>query len=258
MPYLLSIAGFSLVRKYVKNWYSVIATYAKLIPSANVQFKNGKVLRVSRRNYGDFREELFRQYLADSGFVYSLKNKRWSIRTPTGVEMILLHDYSNIIDEIYLRKAYGEIKLDNRVVIDIGAALGDSSLYFASLGAAKVFGFEVDTSRFKLAEENIGLNNMNNTISIFNEAANSRSVINLVQKYALKHIFLKMDCEGCEYEIIENLPSNVLADIDDIVMEYHHKPDPLEQKLKLAGFKVKREKKVLVPEGRIYASRSGG
>ena len=255
MPYLLSVAGISLIRKYVKNWYSVVGTYAKLLKSTEVRFRNGAETRVSKSDYGDFREELFRQHLMDNGFDYSEMEGRPLVRTPNGIQMVLLHDYSNIIDEIFLRKAYGGNRLDNRVAIDIGASLGDSSLYFSSLGASKVFGFEIDNSRYVLALENIRLNGMSDVISLFNEAANSVSVINLIDRHKLTHVFLKMDCEGCEYEIMENLPHGIFANIDDIVMEYHLKPEPLENKLKEEGFKVRREKKVLIPEGRIYASR---
>lgn len=256
MPYLLSFAGISLIRRYVKNWYSVIVTYTKLLPSTVAKFRNGIELEVSRNNYSNFREELFKQYLVDNGFVYTQRESRSVIRTPTGIQMILLDDYSNIIDEIYLRQAYGNQKLNNRVAIDVGASLGDSSLYFASLGASKVFGFEVDESRYNLALENINLNKMQSIICFFNEAASSTSIIRVIDDQNLRHIFLKMDCEGCEYEIINQLPDRIFANIDDIVMEYHDKPEPIEIKLKQMGFTVKREKKVLIPEGRIYASRN--
>jgi hypothetical protein len=257
MPYLLSFAGMSLTRKYVKNWYSIFATYARVKNSTEARFKNGVVLRVSRGDYGDFREELFRQYLTDNGFIYKERHGRPTIQTPTGVEMILLHDYSNIIDEIFVRKAYGADRLEKRVVIDIGASLGDSSLYFASIGASKVYGFEVDPDRYDLAIQNIHINNLNDTICLFNQAARSDLVFKLIEENKLNHVFLKLDCEGCEYEIIEKLPESIFDRIDDIVMEYHRKPHPIESKLKKMGFKVRREKKVLIPEGRIFASRNG-
>jgi hypothetical protein len=256
MPYLLTFAGISLLRRYVKNWYSVIATYTRLLHYTNANFRNGVRLKVSRSDYSDFREELFRQYLHDNGFLYTQRGGRPVVRTSTGIELILLNDYSNILDEIFLSKIYRKERLDNRIVIDVGASLGDSSLYFASLGASKVFGIEIDENRYNLALENIALNKMNEVISLSNEAASTASVTRLIDEHRLSHVFLKMDCEGCEYEIVNNLPGRIFESIDDIVMEYHHNPRPIEMKLKQVGFNVKRKKRFRIPEGRIYASRN--
>jgi hypothetical protein len=46
-------------------------------------------------------------------------------------------------------------------------------------------------------------------------------------------IFLKMDCEGCEYDIIPKLD---MDKVTDVVMEYHMKPGPLMEALARAGF----------------------
>lgn len=60
--------------------------------------------------------------------------------------------------------------------------------------------------------------------------------------------FLKMDCEGAEYEIIKKTPKNILSKIKFIALEYHLKEQyaclpnsPLEliKKLEEAGFSVK-------------------
>ena len=49
------------------------------------------------------------------------------------------------------------------------------------------------------------------------------SLNDFIKKNKLKKIdFLKMDCEGAEYEILYNLPKNVLNSIKKISMEYHN------------------------------------
>ena len=56
--------------------------------------------------------------------------------------------------------------------------------------------------------------------------------------------FLKLDCEGAEYEIIESLPSDFFSKIDKTVIEYHMadtKPELLEgliKKLKQLSFTI--------------------
>ena len=50
---------------------------------------------------------------------------------------------------------------------------------------------------------------------------------------------LKMDCEGAEFEILENLSTDDLKKIKVIGLEYHRCPQPIIQKLECAGFDVK-------------------
>jgi len=49
---------------------------------------------------------------------------------------------------------------------------------------------------------------------------------------------LKMDCEGCEYEVLRSASSDLLARFRGIVLEYHDGPQDLPGILKSAGFSV--------------------
>lgn len=55
--------------------------------------------------------------------------------------------------------------------------------------------------------------------------------------------FLKIDCEGCEFNIFQNKNNSKLTNIDKLVMEYHenkdHKVNILRQTLEDTGFKVR-------------------
>jgi hypothetical protein len=210
-----------MISKYVYNWYSAILVYINLIPSTTLRFRNGKKVFLSKSNYQEFREELFKQYLEDQGFSYSFRDGRTLVKTNTGLKLIILPDYSNVIDEVYVSNAYRAANLSGRTVIDVGASVGDTALYFASLGASRVYAFEVCESRYKIAQENILLNGMDKIINIINEEANSKSISNIVEYNHLSHVLLKLDCEGCELQVIPNIPDNIYRQIDDIVMEYH-------------------------------------
>lgn len=70
--------------------------------------------------------------------------------------------------------------------------------------------------------------------------------------------FLKIDCEGAEYEILYNTPKSVFEKIDRIAMEYHnppfyglndreHNPERLATFLRDAGFTVR-----MAPENRMH------
>jgi len=73
--------------------------------------------------------------------------------------------------------------------------------------------------------------------------------------------FLKLDCEGTEYEILENLPTFYFKKIEKIVIEYHmadSHPELLDQLKKLLisqNYNIKIKK--LFPDiGFLYASKN--
>ena len=49
---------------------------------------------------------------------------------------------------------------------------------------------------------------------------------------------LKMDCQGCEYEVILSSPIDSLKRFSHILIEYHHGYKDLRNKLLTCGFKV--------------------
>jgi FkbM family methyltransferase len=88
------------------------------------------------------------------------------------------------------------------------------------------------------------------------------SAITLADVFAEHQIercnFLKIDCEGAEYEILYNTPKHIFDRIDRIAMEYHqppfyglnandHDPERLASFLRDAGFSVRMQ-----PENRMH------
>tara|TARA_B110001454_G_scaffold218179_1_gene245484 strand:+ start:2845 stop:3144 length:300 start_codon:yes stop_codon:yes gene_type:complete len=49
---------------------------------------------------------------------------------------------------------------------------------------------------------------------------------------------LKLDCEGCEYDIILNTPKELLQKFTHIQIEYHNGYQNIKQTLESYGFKV--------------------
>ena len=138
MPHLRSLTGVSMLRKYVSNWFSVIGVYVGFLSETTASFRDGKKVVVSRKRYQDFYEELYKRHNIDHGFAYTRDEQGNTITTlPNGLRLTFGHEknYSFVLDEIFVMRVYGEPNLKNRVVVDVGAAIGDSELYFASLGA---------------------------------------------------------------------------------------------------------------------------
>jgi len=152
---------------------------------------------------------------------------------------------------------------------------GDSSIYFAKNGAKKVIGLEPDKRSFNLAVKNIKSSKVDNTIIPLNKALavndgnvelivqedgpniNSIDPENMVKSKSKKHkevvegirlkkvldLFngesidlLKMDCEGCEYSILNNLNREIFGKIKSIEMEFHNGVQNLPEILKENGF----------------------
>jgi hypothetical protein len=255
MPYLSSFEGVKMVNRYVRNWYSVIAVYIGFKHSTKADFKNGSKVVVSKEDYGDFRETLFRTFLKDNGFIYSEVDGHPLVATEIGIKLLLLRDYSNVIDEIFVRKAYGEPKLNGRIVIDVGGSIADTPLYFASLGARKVYAFEINPQRIQLAIKNVAINHMSRIIEIINRPATSAEILTIIKQNSLSNIFMKVDCDGCEYELIRNLPPSISESITDIIIEYTFGVRDLIGNLKALGYDVKHKRHLFFPDGILYATK---
>jgi len=143
--------------------------------------------------------------------------------------------------EVFDYREYDALNVNGRVVDDVGAFIGYSSICFALKGAKKVIAIEPDPKAYKELLENIKLNNLENTIVPVNAflVSNSSNPCNnstislseVISKYNIgNNAVLKMDCEGCEYGIILD---NYIKTFKEIIFEYHaSKNKPLTTLLK--------------------------
>lgn len=139
-----------------------------------------------------------------------------------------------------------------KVAIDIGAHIGGTAMLAAQRGAM-VYAYEPNKENFKMLVENVKLNHFEKRIKCFNQAiaaergkrqlylndANTgcHSIIQKTGKsyqvetiklddvFALNDLqeidFLKLDCEGAEYDIITKSLQPTLYKIKQISMEFH-------------------------------------
>jgi FkbM family methyltransferase len=152
---------------------------------------------------------------------------------------------------------YHKIK-NNDVVIDIGAFIGDFAIFAVSSAKnAKVFAYEPSRKNFEYLIENIKLNNLGDNIIPFNLAitnvkkkmklyvnpenrsagdsiykigignlstsvVNSTTLEDVFKSNNIKYCnFMKMNCEGAEFDILLNTPKEIFEKIGYIAMEYH-------------------------------------
>ena len=151
--------------------------------------------------------------------------------------------------------------------MDIGANIGDTAIYFALNGAAKVTAFEPYPYSFELAKANVASNGLSGAIELHNTAVGEKdssillgqgesfggtelsessdgkrievvSLGSIAKKDGLDGALLKMDCEGSEYGIILSSGDDVLCRFSAIILEYHYGYLNLKARLEAAGFKV--------------------
>lgn len=152
----------------------------------------------------------------------------------------------------YISKEYEFLPVKDKVVIDIGSNIGDSSIYFATNGASKVIAIEPEYELFQFASKNIMFNGFSERIELINgicsnvdsptQRVDGPSLVSLqgiIDKCKTIPSILKVDCEGCEYDVILSASSATLSHFTHIQIEYHYGYENLKRKLEEEGFRVK-------------------
>lgn len=168
-----------------------------------------------------------------------------------GKEFKFLNKEIPLILETFLYGDYAEIPYTSKEasLIDIGANVGDTAIYFANKGY-DVIALEPIPHIYNLALKNIGLNpTIKEKITFINKACSCKkghtiinfdenktadageyskatkqikvetmTLNNIINEYDIKPNILKIDCEGCEVNIIKH---SDLSMFNQIIMEYH-------------------------------------
>lgn len=154
---------------------------------------------------------------------------------------------------IFVGEVYKFLPVCDKVVVDIGASIGDSSIYFASRGARRVLALESDITRFELAKKNIIANNLSDKIDIIQARcigmeSEDHDDAKLDQAMTLDQIIkklgysppdiLKMACWGCEYDVLLTTPNEIISRFNHIQVQYLFGYRNLKEKLEECNFHV--------------------
>jgi hypothetical protein len=155
--------------------------------------------------------------------------------------------------ERFVDEEYGWLSAAGHVVIDVGANVGDSAIYFATCGAVFVYGYEPDPAAYQAALRNVALNGIAN-VEITQAAVTgpdgptgvgSISFAEVLKRAGSEHagvpIICKVDCEGCEFEIFApgSVQPEAVHQVTQMMIEYHWRsPDKLCDTLREMGFQV--------------------
>lgn len=186
--------------------------------------------------------------VADPSFKLSyLVNEQFPFK---GREVAMHSIPSGDILGVFLKEEYSFLDVKDKFVIDIGANIGDSAIYFAISGAKKVIAIEPYPNLFSIAMRNVAENGLQGSIVLLNASYGGGSAVKidasvmanagselketeegmvlsvyslqaLLDMYGIEEAVLKMDCEGCEYGIL-NESMETLTRFSKIQLEYHH------------------------------------
>jgi len=161
---------------------------------------------------------------------------------------------TTVLGDTFVREDYGVPEalsgLRGRDVIDLGANIGDTALYFILHGARKVIAVEPLPNVAKCAEENLKLNGVADKVKVVNVALSGEPVdvpcdqaiyssgyfstlkgsgpckvpgVTLGDLLSMVDdpYLLKMDCEGCEAQVILGPERERLRAFEHIIFEAH-------------------------------------
>jgi FkbM family methyltransferase len=181
------------------------------------------------------------------GWVYDLTNRLWFNGN------VRFKHMRCTIFQVFNDDNYEQLNVKGRVVIDVGAYIGDSAIYFALKGARKVIAIEPHPGAFAEMLDNIKLNNLEGVIVPVNAGLASKpgkicienvsvsdtsethhkpgdcpnavpavTLGELISRFGVdpSDAVLKMDCEGCEFDVILNDYEHVRL-FRELVFEYH-------------------------------------
>jgi FkbM family methyltransferase len=293
MKKLGPILGLAKLVRYVSNWQDVLAVYFGRRPGTIVRFRNGITLEVRRRGISAVILLCGVRGIVDNGqsllfnglVIPKAADKSTIVnaiefvscggvltKTPHGIMSMIgknkffvrendLVGLGGII-QVFLRQTYGYIDPKGKVVLDIGAFIGDTAVWFSKKGASRVIAYEPYKPMFDLAVQNIDLNCDSNDINIYNCGVGKETkparlnviggrygcnrteigkgeiktsdIIDTVEVciVSIKDVLenagrvdaIKMDCEGAEYEILEAIAEQGIKNLagKEIILETHY------------------------------------
>jgi FkbM family methyltransferase len=241
--------------KILKNWYLYPLVYFKLTKKDYVIFETRSGLKIKIR--------------VNSTDLMALTHV-WMIQEYSGDDFPISND---------------------DVIIDVGAHIGLFALFASQFCKnGKIFCYEPIKENYKILIENIEMNQIQNIFpnnlavtketsrvkiflnddqsghSMFIQNKNfvevdSKSLSDIFIDNGIKECdFLKLDCEGAEYEIVESLSADLFTKINKTAIEYHMvdtKPELLKQlinKLKQFSFSV-HTRPLFVDIGFLFAKK---
>lgn len=193
------------------------------------------------------------------------------VATPFGEIGVSILDYNLLVVLLEpLEEMYGYINVDGAIVIDIGAYLGETALFFVKKGARRVYAFEPVKTFYEYLVKNNARNNVKDKIipldygawfrdtilkvsflgastghwidyshpSVEFEVRDLKNILEIIYSREGVIDLVKMDCEGCEYSLL-TLNEEYIRLCRQYIIEIHGCETLLIDKMTQAGYNSK-------------------
>lgn len=274
------IGDLFVIMDVVSNWPDILLFRFGLKKKISITFKTGREVEISsKKEFYEFVHGTKLWAVELARLNPKIKIAKSFVKIKFNAVQVKLH-YNSLTDlgnaaglgiEQFVWEEYKWLDVKGRDVIDIGACIGDSAIYFALKKAKHVYAIEPFPASYKMARKNISANGLNKKITLINSAiadkhgaimltddGNTSSIPHLkehlsdsgiriglftlkelVDKYGIQDGALKIDTEGEEYGIIMSSSADTLRHFSQIELEYHYGYLDIENRLKEAGFTVR-------------------
>ncbi|WP_016732204.1 FkbM family methyltransferase [Saccharolobus islandicus] len=228
MEYVPPKRMLELIRQYIttfKNWYSIMLNIYLHKDKIKCTLRNGQImylkpsevvllagLKITELNDEEVKFEF-------NGREITLKG--WKLSDPGD-------SFSD----------YWRINVKGKRVLDIGAGVGDSSIYFSLAGAKEIVAVEIDKRKVEIMRENLKINGVNNVI-IVDKGVGAKDDENMISWKSLTKAYgpfdtAKIDCDGCERAI-----APLIKEISELLIEWDYDYKVVINSLVKNGYKVK-------------------
>jgi len=180
------------IKRIFKNWPIVLLFRFGFLRHIALEFRNGTTtVRIrSQEEYKKFWDSKEGQYTLARYYGYDnrilIQSKIVKLKFD---DKIIKFSYTD--DDEQLRNIFGTIKenfideqfknldVKGKDVVDIGANIGDSAIYFALKGAKHVYAFEPYHYSYEIAKRNIKLNNLEDRITLLSKGCGKTGLITI-------------------------------------------------------------------------------
>lgn len=140
-----------------------------------------------------------------SDIFFLTKNHAWKYCTINGEEITISHKGTSSkfknwrgseINAIFLEDEYGYFDLKGKIVVDVGANIADSTVYFAKNGARKVIALEPIKKNYDMAMENLKLNELQNQVVLLMAGMGNESKVKKLDPDTIGHSSRPVEREG--------------------------------------------------------------
>lgn len=250
------IRSVRIARRHFKNWYTVILR-SLLGLSCRAIFRGGGTVIWNAR-------ELLKRVVWYETTWLSAGEEAFPISVVNTFVVSSLFGFTYKIPfNYFMNQALGpipaiaaeyQVDVNGKVVLDIGAYIGDSALYFLSKGAIKVVAVEPVPEHFEILKLNAegrpiiainaavgcripylpemvgspsyGVKEMKNNKNVVWLGVPVLRLTELVRMYNPEVV--KIDCEGCEYFIIDEIIKLREIGVKQVIIELHNRPGKIQ------------------------------